>query len=283
MSCPRVFGAVWIFVVLFIPVSSVVASDVVLNEFQVDPSTLQWVELYNIGSSPLDISQWVIDDNGSPTTKYTISDNTILPPHTCMVFSSGNFNFNTSFADSARLLSGETIVDSYAYQKNPGSGISFLRLPDGVGEWATASANFGSFNSGGDPCLPPATPTPSPTPSSTPTPTNNPTNTPFPMATAGVSPTATPKPTNTGSLSPTKRIAFDILGTSQAASYEAVRGDTVATDSGKSAVSSGRARPFVFALLFIGVGLALLSFALAIRKTDVWKKLQESSSSTGLR
>ena len=145
MSCLRIFGA--ILIGLLVPISSAIASDVVINEFQIDPSTLQWVELYNNGSSSVDISGWIIDDNGSPSTKYTIADNTMLPSHTCLVFTSGNFNFNISSADSARLLAGETVLDSYAYPKSPGSNTSFLRLPDGVGEWATASATPGSFNS----------------------------------------------------------------------------------------------------------------------------------------
>lgn len=257
-------------------VSRVRASGISINEFSVEPVTTQWVELYNGGSSSVDISGWVLDDEGSVSTKYTISSGTVMVPGVCLVFSSGNFSFNKSSADGAKLLSGDTVLDTYSYAKSPGEGISFSRLPDGSGTWATASASPGSFNSTGDPCVPPATPTATPSLAHTPTPTitQPPTSTPVPAVTATparVVPTQTPRVT--GVIRPTKQRVSDILGIQDVASKGAgAVGAEDMRDDGLATPPPGTlARPVVFSLLFVGTGTGLLATALALQKTDVWK------------
>ena len=53
----------FLFLLILLP-QKVLAADVVINEFLVDPDSSQWVELYNKGASPIDIGSWFIDDNG---------------------------------------------------------------------------------------------------------------------------------------------------------------------------------------------------------------------------
>ncbi|HLD24544.1 MAG TPA: hypothetical protein VJB96_01370 [Patescibacteria group bacterium] len=131
-------------------------------------------------------------------------------------------------------------------------------------------------------------PTPTPTPSMTPTPnpTSVPTNTQQSTATAGptvTAPTKTPTPKATATRSPTltpiqsgptTSEAFDILGTSDIATEDA-------TQKVERNPESSGTPPWVFALLFIGIGLGLLAFALALGRVDVWKKFIESSHGGG--
>lgn len=166
-------------VVAFTPVYTVCAS-VILNEVAIQPT--QTVELMNTdATTSADISSWYIDDSGG-TTYFSIPKDTILPPLSCLVFST-DFNFNKSSADTVRLFTNTTIptsssaalVDSYAYLKAPESGYSFARSP--YGEWSVDASTFGLANDTLFSCLAPPTPTPEPPPTLTPTMTIAPTPT----------------------------------------------------------------------------------------------------------
>jgi len=267
-----------LFYILVFP-SSVFAADVVLNEFQVDPSSSQWVELYNTSASTVDISGWIIDDSGSPSTKYTISQNTILPSNTCLTFTSGNFNFNTASSDSAQLISGSTVIDVYSYSKSAGNGVSFGRIPDGTGGWISMSPSSGSLNATGDPCIPPVTPTPTPTNTPTPTPTPTPSATSAPTATSVPTSTRTPTPTSTRILSSTPTIEIseevytDVLHVPAILGVEA---DDAATKGVIESSGSGRTndkfvytKSLIIALLFISTGIGFFSIASLITKIDI--------------
>ncbi len=275
MSCRSVVGIVLgTFAAAFWFLPRVAASSVVINEFSVEPVNAQWVELYNTGSAAVDISGWVLDDEGSESTKYSIGSNTFLPPSACVVFVSGNFNFNKSSSDKARLLNGQTEEDAYSYAKSPGEGITFVRMPDGNQVWATASASPGSLNSTGDPCLPPPTPTQTPSPTATPKPAATATVSPSstPSHTAAPSHTPTSGMTRTATRVPTKRIVSDILGiytvASDTSSVVSPAETLIGTDAAESA---GNMNTLVFPLLLIGTGTGLLALAVSLQKTDVWK------------
>lgn len=117
---------------------------VVINEFLIDPQPQQ-VEIINIGNEQVNISGWNVDDSGG-LTFYTIPQNSILYPNSCLVFS-GDFNLNKTSADIIRLINNQEIIDSFSYKSSSGSGISYYRLPDGDINWTTGSANLGLFNS----------------------------------------------------------------------------------------------------------------------------------------
>lgn len=151
-------------------------SGILINEFLIDPQP-QKVELINAGSESVDISGWIVDDNGGSSGIYTIPSGSVINPNSCLVFSK-DFNFNKSTSDSARLFDPSmNLVDSYQYKSSPGSGISYSRIPDKEPVWATTSATIGYYNSGGSSCIFVPTPTaiiteePSPTPETEPTPT----------------------------------------------------------------------------------------------------------------
>ena len=147
----------------------VLAGDVVINEFLVDPDSSQWVELYNKGTTPIDIGSWFIDDNGG-SQKFTIPSGTLINPSEYKIFESGFFNLNRTTADTVQLLNGTSLEDSYSYTTGPGSNKSYGRDIDGVGEWAIFNnPTKGSTNNSSTP-MPVPTSTPSPTPTSSPTP-----------------------------------------------------------------------------------------------------------------
>ncbi len=156
-----------------------VFAQVKINEFVIEPD--QSVEVLNVGPASADISGWYIDDSGG-TTYYTIPQNSILYPESCLVFS-GSFNLNKTSMDSIRLFSnafsptdpGSVLIDAFAYPSSPGQNISYSRIPDGSDNWSTASATLNQFNESSQSCLFSETPTPSPTPSPTSTPTPTPT------------------------------------------------------------------------------------------------------------
>jgi hypothetical protein len=133
-------------------------SKILINEFLIEP-TPQAVEIINIGDQNTDLSGWIIDDDGGSSTAYTIPQNSIIYPNSCLVFSS-NFYLNRSSADVVRLINNiGDIIDSFSYKSSSGSGISYFRLPDSESNWTTGPANLGLFNSTKTSCIIPPIPT----------------------------------------------------------------------------------------------------------------------------
>ncbi|MEK7597862.1 MAG: lamin tail domain-containing protein [Patescibacteria group bacterium] len=140
-------------------------SKIFINEFLIDPQP-QSVEIFNSGSESANISDWMIDDSGG-TTFYTIPKESIIFPNRCLIFST-DFNLNKTSADTVQLINNsQQLVDSFSYKSSSGSGISFLRLPDGSNNWTTESATLGFYNQTNISCL--ITPTQTPTSISSPT------------------------------------------------------------------------------------------------------------------
>ncbi len=175
---------VFVILLLFFICGKVYAeSEVLINEFVIEPA--QSVELINNTNETVDISNWYIDDSGG-TTYFTIPSNSLLYPDSCLVFS-GDFNLNKSSTDTIRLFDNAAsptgtsakLIDSFTYNSSPGTGISYLRLPDKNNNWVTGASSLGKFNQIDENCLFIPTPTITPTSIPTPTPTEEPTSTPI--------------------------------------------------------------------------------------------------------
>lgn len=223
---------VFIYFFLFFSILSpqkVLAGDVVINEFLVDPDSSQWVELYNKGTTPIDIGSWFIDDDGG-TQKFTIPSGTLINPSEYKIFESGFFNLNRTTADTVKLLNGTSLEDSYSYATGPGSNKSYGRDIDGAGEWAIFNnPTKGSTNNSS---------TPMPVPTSTSAPTPNPSPTPRPTKTTSTKSTtkALATPTSTQKFSPSVPSVVQTLGT--ATSYKVNIPTSVLGQSTKSAVAT---------------------------------------------
>lgn len=174
VSKKTIFTVIPLFVMVFLMFVPSIVADIRLNEILIEPD--QSVELINTSSDEVDLSSWYLDDNGG-TTYFTIPQETIIYPGSCLVFSS-NFNLNKATADTVRIFNNTSpptstlsaLIDSFSYLKSPGIGISYIRIPDAHGDWATAPSSLNFFNSIEETCLF-SSPTPIPLPTSTPTPT----------------------------------------------------------------------------------------------------------------
>lgn len=168
---------------------------IVINEFLVEPDGEQQVELYNTGSSPVDISGWFIDDDGG-SQKYTITSGTILAPGEFKSFKSGLFNLNRSSPDTVRLINNTDTFDSKSYEQSPGSGKSLGRQPDGSDNWLVFSTPTWDKSNNSSIGQPLPTPSPSPTPA--------PQQSPPASSVSSKSPTPTHTPKTSQSPTPTK-------------------------------------------------------------------------------
>ena len=164
-----------------------------------------WVELYNPTEEEVSLNGWELDDEGTATIMFPIKEATISAKG-FLAFEVGS-RLNKD-GDTVYLKNNvETMVDEFGYDKDPGSGVSFGRTPDG-GDWGICQQpTKGSTNQ----CL---IPSPTPTATSippTPVPTAAPTHTP-PTSTPTLKPTATPTKVPTLSPTPTEEMGGEILG-----------------------------------------------------------------------
>ena len=120
-----------------------------INEVESNAGTPDdWVELYNAGSAPIDVSGYVFKDNDD-THSYTLPSGTVVAPGAYYVMDTGaaGFNFGLGAADSARLYlpGATTIVDSYTWTAH--AVTTYGRCPNGTGVFATTvSSTKGSAN-----------------------------------------------------------------------------------------------------------------------------------------
>lgn len=245
--------------------SPILAVDVVINEFQVEPSNTQWVELYNKGQQAVDISGWVIDDDGG-TQKYIIGNNISLPSQKCLSFQSGNFNFDIASSDSARLIVNNETVDNYSYSVSPGENISFGRSVDGGDTWITFNnPSRDKLNSTGEVCL---VPTPTPTPTLTPVPTSVPTSSPTNTGVPAATPTTKPLPTPTLFISSTIKKVSPTINLIISPTDYPTEVETTGTVLGESvestSVGKGKGKELPIFFLLLGSGIMFLAAAVVL-------------------
>lgn len=92
------YRGLWVFMSLFVISIANLSSQIVINELQSSNySTIKdefgefpdWVELYNNGSSTINLAGWSISDDSSLPQKWVFPDITIAPDNYVMVFASG--------------------------------------------------------------------------------------------------------------------------------------------------------------------------------------------------
>lgn len=173
----------------------VIHAQIVLNE--VSPrSSPEWVELYNLGPDPVDLTGWYfLDKQGN---KKIISAPEPVLPGTFYVFSGINSWLNNEEEESLALFDlNHAPIDSVAFAPTA-AGTSVARQPDFTGTWLLNQA----LTQGGAnlPATPSATPTPTPSPSPSLSPSYSPAMAQLPSP--SVTPTP-PPPSPTPSPSPT--------------------------------------------------------------------------------
>ena len=113
------------------------APAVVINEVESNGDETDWVEMKNIGSTPVDISGWYLLDNdptGHAADTVPVAEGTILNPGSYYVFEQDrDFTFGLGKDDRAVIYSkGGAAVAEYSWTSHA-EGV-YARIPDGTGE-----------------------------------------------------------------------------------------------------------------------------------------------------
>ncbi|WP_333691686.1 lamin tail domain-containing protein, partial [Chloroflexus sp.] len=137
---------------------------VLINEVMSYPETgTEWVELYNPGSLPVDLSGWRIDDSVIGGAHTIIPAGTLLLPGNLLVVPLASAILNNGDPDQAQLsnTTGE-LIDQTPLAIVP-RGQTLARQPDGSAVWQVGAPSPAWWNSG----MPPAIPSLSPVATST--------------------------------------------------------------------------------------------------------------------
>ncbi|MDW8404450.1 lamin tail domain-containing protein, partial [Chloroflexus sp.] len=125
---------------------------VLINEVMHNPSSgPEWVELYNPGPLPVDLSGWRIDDViiGGPHT--LIAEGTVIPPSSLFVVPLSSAILNNGDPDQAQLSNrAGQIVDQSPLLVVPRDQ-TIARQPDGEANWQVGVPTPGAWNGGGPP------------------------------------------------------------------------------------------------------------------------------------
>lgn len=140
---------------------------VVLNEVLPKPGTgasapadKEFIELYNNGSTPVDVAGWRISEiSGLSEEFYTIvgsgagtgeietygGSTTIAPGGMIVLRWPGSASRLNDSGDTVRLYEGTTLLDTYTYGTSA-AGKSHARIPDGIGVWIDPEPTPGAPN-----------------------------------------------------------------------------------------------------------------------------------------
>jgi hypothetical protein len=126
--------------------ASVPLVPVAINEIESNGGTPgDWVELYNKGTSTVDLSGYVFKDDND-THIYTIPSGTTIAAGGYLVLDEANFVFGLGAPDAARLFTPwGVVVDSYSWTSH--AATTYGRCPNATGAFVTmASSTKGAAN-----------------------------------------------------------------------------------------------------------------------------------------
>jgi len=119
--------------------NTLVIPKVKINEVESNADATDWIEIVNAGTSPVDVSGWIVKDD-TDTRTLAIPANTTLAVGAYLAIdvdvktTPGNFGLGA--ADKARLYlaDGVTLVDEYAWTAH--AAVTYGRYPNGTGAFA---------------------------------------------------------------------------------------------------------------------------------------------------
>ena len=125
---------------------------VVINELESDceDAVSDWVEIYNAGSSDVDISGWYLYDNdpvGHATDITPVAEGTVLAPGGFYTFEiNKDFTFGLGKNDKATIFDKDgVVIDEFEYTGHA-AGV-YARIPDGTGDFVDfATSTKGKLN-----------------------------------------------------------------------------------------------------------------------------------------
>lgn len=132
------------------PSESPSVEGLVINEFVANPtaSSDEWIELYNSGSTTIDLTDWKLTDAASHVRDLTSLGN--IAPGNFKVLETPEGFLNNSGSDTLYLKnSSDTIVDSHTYTGTIAEEKSIGRDADGTGNFKTCGTSTkGTTNNG---------------------------------------------------------------------------------------------------------------------------------------
>ncbi|MBU9746876.1 lamin tail domain-containing protein [Lachnospiraceae bacterium ASD3451] len=123
---------------------------VVINEVESNGDATDWAEVYNVGSTPVDLSGWYLLDNdpvGHAADVTPVAEGTVLNPGEYFVFDQmEHFTFGLGKADQVSIYNKDRIMIAEFAWEDHANGV-FARIPDGTGEFVDfAVATKGEAN-----------------------------------------------------------------------------------------------------------------------------------------
>lgn len=145
--------------------------DLVINEFMASNDTTaadqdgeydDWIELYNNGTSSIDLSGYFITDDSSDLTQWTFPDGTSIEPDDYLIIWAdddegqeglhANFKLSSS-GESVILLNADSlVVDAIDYPEQT-TDISYARIPNGTGNFQLSTPTFSANNDISSDCM----------------------------------------------------------------------------------------------------------------------------------
>ncbi len=99
-----------------------------------------WVELFNAGPSPVDVSGYKFLDNDDTHVPYVIPAGTTLPAGAYMTLEEAQFGFGLGSADSARIFDAQGgLLESFSWTAH--AAVTYGRCPNGTGAFASSSVS----------------------------------------------------------------------------------------------------------------------------------------------
>ena len=130
---------------LIFPKLAVANAQIVINEMLATPSSgNDWIELFNSSEEDINISGWILDDEGTSTNMLQVPQDTILPKKSYKLFYVSN-RLNKS-GDTVYLKNGDIEVDRFEYSTTE-TDVSYGRYPDGESNWGECTPTAESTNS----------------------------------------------------------------------------------------------------------------------------------------
>lgn len=113
-------------------------TDVVLNEIESNGDDTDWVEIYNNGTTAVDLTGWYILDNdpvGHASDVIPVKEGTILEPGAFYVFDENqHFTFGLGKEDQVTVFNKDGVsIDTYSWSGHADGVLA--RIPDGTGEF----------------------------------------------------------------------------------------------------------------------------------------------------
>ena len=124
-----------------------VSYPIVINEVESNGDETDWVEIYNTGAEPVDISRWYLLDNdpeGHAADVTPVPEGTVLQPGSWFVFEQGiHFTFGLGGNDQVTIFDadGNTVAE-FSWTEH--AQVVYARVPDGTG----ALEEFGTSTKG---------------------------------------------------------------------------------------------------------------------------------------